>query len=417
MKVLLLGSGASIHALAWKIVSAPRVRELYCAPGNAGTALLVGTPPVSLSQEAEVVQWAFSKQIDLVVVQRMPRWTDMLVGVGLQVVGAGEAQWQAFSSRQSSRDRLRRQGVPCVEGQTFRDLQPAERYLASRALPLWVRPDDNLRRDALKIEDRYTGFQELARLMESVPEAKVCLETVVQGQEVNLSLLTDGQRVIPFGVSRSYDRRYDGGAGPMTSGMGAFAPFKDHELADELTETLGRPVVAALAAEGILRPCFLSLRVILSKQGPILRDLTWGLDDVHAAVTLPLWGGDLAGVLEWVAQGRLEEGFSSWWPGVAVVVAMVVEGYPGPTPEGYPVHGLYESELLVFHDDTHLDLGRLSSSAEGVPLQITSTGGRVLLVVGYASTGPQARRKAYGGVHRLEFHHRAWRQDIAAELE
>ncbi len=425
MKLLLLGEGAALHALAWKLLSAPHVQEVYCAPGNAGTALLVGPPPVPLLHEAEVVAWAFQQQVNLVVVQGLPRWTDLLVGVGLPVLGAGEPQSEALSSRQAVRERLQQHGVPCVAGARFRSHEAAGRYLAGRPLPLWLRPDENDRWDALLLDDRYSGFKELERRLAPGTEAHLCLEEVGEGVEVTLGLLTDGRRAIPFGVSRPYDFREEGDRGPRTEGMGAYAPYGDRDLEERLMEQIGRPVVQALAAEGRLRPAFLSLRVVLGPAGPLLRDLHWGLEDLHAAVALPLWGGDLAGVLEWAAQGHLEEGFASWWPGVAVGVTVAVEGYPGPVPTGLSLPGLYQAELLLFHHATRLEANRatgttvFSRPAPPPSLEdlVVTTGGRVLVVVGYAPSGPEARQRAYAGLERLRFPRAVWRRDIAAELE
>ena len=431
MRVLILGGGAALHALAWKLVSAPQVEQIYCSPGNAGTALLAGRPPFSPERSAEIAQWAFAQQMDLVVVQGMPEWVDLLAGVGLAVLGVGEHAWRALGSRQSMRELLQPRQIPCVQGRTFRDLEMAERYLASRRLPLWIRPDDATQSQAVRVEERLGGFQELARLLSLDPEGGVSIEDAMPGPEVALALLSDGQRGLSCGVSRIYSCRYEGETGPATEGMGAYAPYGAPTLEEELMETLGRPVLAALAGAGLLGPTFVQLRIVLGETGPVLRDLAWGLDDLHAAVVLPRWDVDLAGLLQAAARGHLEGIPPAWRPGVAVAVAMVAEGYPGPSPEGQPLPGLYEIEALVFHHATRLQaedspaaLGPLSSwlrpAAPPRPIEMArpavTEGGRVLLVVGLAPTGAEARSKAYQGVAGLTFPHCAWRQDIAVEL-
>ena len=194
---------------------------------------------------------------------------------------------------------------------------------------------------------------------------------------------------------------------------------------------VGRPVVKALDQAGLLRPAFLYLRILLSPEGPLLRDLTWGLDDLHAAVTLPRWQGDLAGTLAAAASGRMEEAPPQWRPGVTVAVAMVAESYPGPAPEGQELRGLYEAQGLIFHQATRLSGGNalptnpLSSllrpvsaaSPAGLARPVLTAGGRVLLVAGHAPTGAAARRKVYETLAQIEFTHCAWRNDIAAEIE
>lgn len=430
MKVLLLGRGGTVHALAWKIVPSPHLQELYCAPGNAATDLMVGPLPAPLEQQAAVVQWAFSEQLGPIVVHRMPAWVDRLGEMGLPILGADGASWEALRSRGAVRAFLRRRGIPTLEGRSFQDIEEAERYLVSRPLPLWIRPDDCLRWEAARVEERYAGLRALDELFHLEPDFGVSIESDRAGREVGLGLLTDGCRAIPFGLSRPYDRRCEGGRGPLTEGMGAYAPARGQGLTARLMARIGRPVVEGLAQEGLLRPSFLYLRIVLSREGPVLRDLRWGLDDLHAAVTLPLWGEDLLGVLEWAAQGHLEESFSSWWPGVAVAVAMVVEGYPDTYPAQIPLPDFYEVDARIFHHDTRLvrsgssgvpswsswlPLARPDSAPASTPRVVTA-GGRVLFVVGYAPTGAEARELAYKAVGQLGFQFGVWRADIAAEL-
>ncbi len=432
MKVLLLGSGAAMHALAWKIVSAPYVEELHCAPGNAGTALMLGNPPFSSTYGADVAQWAFSQQVDLVVVQGNPAWAEMLAGVGLPVLGVDEAGSAVLGNRQALLERLQAGQVPLPEARSFRELADAERYLASRRLPLWICPQGAGQHQAVRVEERLAAFHELSRLLSLDPQDGVSIEADLAGVEVGLGLLTDGQRVVSLGVSRPYDRRYDGETGPLTEGMGAYAPYEAPTgpgLEEQLLAQVGRPVVQALASAGLLRPALLYLRVVLSAEGPVLRRLSAGLDDLHMAVTVPRWGGDAVGLLAAAARGRLEETPPCWAPGVTVAVTMAVEGYPDPSPQGQPLPEEYETDALVFHHATRMAPGEAPGPFSWLiatpqpgrgkvrhPAALV-TGGRALIVVGFAPTGAGARQKAYHGVQQLAFTHSSWRTDIGGELE
>ncbi len=431
MKVLLLGSGAAMHALAWKVVSAPHVEELHCAPGNAGTALMLGNPPFSSTYGADIAQWAFAQQVDLVVVQGNPAWTEMLAGVGLPVLGVGEAGAAVLGYRQALRERLQATPVHLPEARSFCDPASAERYLASRRLPLWICPEDTGQHRAVRVEERLDAFHELSRLLSLDPQHGVSIEADVPGVEVGLGLLTDGQRVISLGVSRPYDRRYDGDAGPLTEGMGAYAPYEvpaTPGLEERLLAEVGRPVVEALSSAGLLRPTFLYLRIILNHEGAVLRRLSARFDDLHMAVTAPRWGGDVAGLLAAAAQGRLAERAPCWTPGVAVAVTMAVEGYPDPSPQGQPLPEEYETDALVFHHATRMAPGEAqrpfswliatpTTGREPRPPTSLVAGGRPLVVVGFAASGSEARQKAYHGVAQLTFTHSSCRTDIGAELE
>ena len=420
MEILLLGSGAMLHALAWKLLSEPSVGRIFCAPGNAGTTLLVGPPPFSPEHAVEAAQWAFARQADLVVVQGMPAWVEVLEGMGLPVLGVGEQAAQMLSRREEVRRRLR-DGVPWVEGRVFRDREEAERYLASRPLPLWLRLETPRSPEAVRVEDRLTAFRELARLFSLDPRADVSIEEDPPGVEVSLALLSDGERAFSLGVSRPYDRRYEGEAGPLTEGMGAYAPYGDRALEERLLAQVGRPTVAALAGAGLLRPSFLQLRILLGQKGPLLRGISGGMDDLHAVVTLPRWRGEISGLLQAAARGKLPEASPSWRAEVAVALALVVEGYPGPCPLGEPLSGLDEAETLVFHHATRLQVESPPASwlrpdrPVGLTHRVVTAGGRVLFVVGLGPTLAAARRQALQEAEKVHFPHRAWRRDIAGE--
>lgn len=422
MRVLLLGHGAALHALAWKLLSEPSVERIDCAPGNAGTSLLAGPPPFSTEYAAEAAQWAFSRQVDLVVVQGMPDWADALGDMGLPVVGVGERAWQALRRREGARRLLRSGGVPCVEGRAFYEKEAAERYLASRPLPLWLRLEGAAPHEAVRVQDRLVAFRELDRLFALDSRAEVCIEEDRPGVELSLALLSDGQGGLPLGVSRPYDRRYEGETGPLTEGMGAYAPYGDRALEERLMAEVGRPALAALAEGGLLRPAFLQLRILLDGPKPLLREISWGLDDLHAVVTLPRWSGEISGLLQSAARGKLPEVSSSWREEVAVALALVSENYPGPCPEGEPLSGLYEAETLVFHHATRLqaESGPLASwlrpaRPAGLTPRVVTAGGRVLFVVGMGPTLDAARRKAYLEAEKVHFPRCAWRRDIAVE--
>ncbi len=424
MQVLLLGSGAALHALAWKLFSEPSVERIFCAPGNAGTALLVGPPPFSPEYAAEAAQWAFSRQVNLVVAQGMPDWVEVLGDMGLPVVGVGKRAWQALRHREEARTLLRKGGVPCVEGRAFHEKEAAERYLASRPLPLWLRLEAAVPPEAVRVQDRLVAFCELERLFRLDPRAEVCIEEDRPGVEVSLALLSDGRRALSLGVSRPYDRRYEGETGPPTEGMGAYAPYGDRALEERLMDEVGRPALAALAEAGLLRPAFLQLRILLAEPRPLLREVSWGLDDLHAVVSLPRWAGEISPLLQAAAQGGLPETSPSWREEAAVALALVSEDYPGPCPEGEPLSGLYEAETLVFHHATRLlaESNPLASWLRparpvGLTCRVVTAGGRALFVLGMGPTLAAARQKAYREAEKVHFPRCAWRRDIAAEVE
>jgi len=428
MKVLLLGSGAAMHALVWKALASPQVETVYCAPGNAGTALLLGPAPFA-EHTAEIAQWAFSQEVDLTVVQGQPEWTEALIGMGLPLLGAGQAACQALRLRQASRERWQAAGIRCPEGRSFRNLEDAERYLVSRRLPVWIRPEDTAQREAVRVAERLESLRQLEHFLSLYPETGVCIEEDVPGPEISLALLSDGEEAISLGVGRPYDRRYDGDSGPFTEGMGGYMPYGDRTLEERLLVEVGRPVVRALAAAGLLRPSFLQLRIILGPQGAVLRDVSWDLDDLHAALFLACCGEGVLELLYATALGHLEAGPAVRVERAAVGVVMAAEGYPEPCPLGLSLRGVYDATALVFHQATRLLADSEATAGTVLPAwlsgprrpplpptpRVVTAGGRVVVVVGIGDNISQARLRAYETVARLEFERCAWRSDIAAE--
>lgn len=421
MKVLLLGSGAAMHTLAWKFLSEPQVGELFCIPGNAGTALLLGPPPVPA--DARLPDWAFSHGIELVVSQG-PRWVETFIDLHIPVLGATERARLALRGRRALREILRRASLAGAEGESFTDADLAERYLAGRSLPVWLRAEHGPWHHAVLVRDRHAAFAALRRMLEHAEGHAVAIERAYTGPSVLFALLSDGEHAIPFGASRVAVHRFEGESGPLTEGMGAWAPAGPLELERQLYDQVGRPLVAALRTGGLLRPGFLQLRLTVTGEGPVVEDVAWGLDDLHAAAVFPLWEGEIASVLRAAAQGCLDT-VPRWKREHSVAVALVASGYPDRPQTGYPLQQLDAVDALVFHQATCLRTAeRLPSWGRGIfaprqreegPGEVVADGGRILFVVGRGKEIAEAREEAYRALRQIRCPQATWRNDIARE--
>lgn len=417
MKVLLLGSGAAVHTLAWKLLSEPQVDELFCIPGNAGTTLLLGPPPVPA--DVRLPHWAFARGIDLVV-SCEARWVETFVDLRIPTLGPAESARLALHGRQALRGILRAAGLLGAEGESFSDRELAERYLAGRLLPVWLRAEKGPWHHAVLVRDRHAAFAELTRMLEQSEGNAVSIERACTGPSLLFALLTDGENAIPFGTSRVALHRFEGETGPLTEGMGAWAPAGPASL----FEKVGRPLVGALRARGLLRPGFLQLRLTLAEECPVVEDVAWGLDDLHAAAVLPLWEGELASVLRAAAVGRLEH-VPRWKRESSVAAALVAAGYPDRPQTGYPVQQLDALDALVFHQATRLRTPEGSPSRgrgtfvpryreEGAG-EVVAEGGRILFVVGRGADLQEAREQAQRALEQIRCPQATWRTDIGRE--
>jgi phosphoribosylamine--glycine ligase len=375
--------------------------------------------------DARLPDWAFAHPIDLVVASGPHHWVETFVDLHLPTLGPTEAAQGALAGRQALRQILGRAGLHGAEGETFSELDMAERYVASRPLPLWVRSESGPWHEAMLVRDRHTAFLEVARVFRQAGGSAVSVERAYAGRPVSFALLTDGSEAIPFGVARIALHRGDSDTGPLTEGMGAWASWEHAQLEARLFEEVGRPLLATLRAEGLLRPGFLQLRLTLTAERAVVDDLVWGLDDLHAAALLPLWEGELAPLLRAAAQGRMEGGPPRWRRAYTVAVALVSAGYPARPQTGQPVYGLEEVEALVFHQATCLrpaHAGSLWSAPfatrrreESAPCEVVAEAGRVLFAVGTGRDLQQARAQAMAALREIRCAHAAWRNDIGGE--
>lgn len=413
MDVLIVGSGAREHALAWKLRQSPDVGRLLVAPGNAGTALLAENVPIAAGDIEGIVRLAEERDVALTVVgPEAPLalgLADRLRAAGRRVVGPDRAAARIESSKAFGKTLMMRAGVPTALAAVFDDPSAALRYAARHEYPLVVKADGLAAGKGVWIcrdeaEARQAIEAMMVRDVYGVAGRRVVIEEALAGPEVSLIALVDGERVIPFPLAQDHKRLGDGDTGPNTGGMGAYAPvpFLDAAERDALTRLVMEPVVAELAAAGIPYRGFLFAGLMLTETGPRVLEYNCRLGDPEAQVILPLLEDDLLPWLEAVAGGRLPEQFTTT-EGSAVGVVLAAPGYPEKPRTGTPIEGLdrLPAGVLAFHAGTRRD-------EQG---RVVTNGGRAITLVGLGQTIDEAAERAYGAPVRFEGMQR--RSDIA----
>ena len=419
-RILIVGSGAREHALAWKLRQSSDVEALYLAPGNAGTATLATNLAVAATDLPGIVRIVEECDIALTVVgPEAPLalgLADALRLRGRRVVGPGAAAAQIEASKSFAKQIMRKAGVPTAAYAVFEEPDKALRHLAQAAYPLVVKADGLAAGKGVAVcatEEEARAFTQ-ALMVERVYGAageRVVVEETLSGPEVSLLALVDGEHVVPLPLAQDHKRLGEGDTGPNTGGMGAYAPITflaEHDRpacriqADELTRTILEPVVATLAKAGTPYRGVLFAGLMLTDSGPRVLEFNCRFGDPEAQVILPLLDGDLLPWLEAVADGRLE-GPMPVLKQSAVGVVLAAPGYPDKPQVGAPIEGLDDvsPEVLVFHAGTALN-------ADG---HIVTAGGRVLTIVGRGDTIQEAAQRAYAAPVRFEGMQR--RSDIA----
>ncbi len=415
MKVLVVGSGAREHALAWKIAQSAQVDALYCAPGNAGTAEIAENVAISAGEVDRLVDWAVEHGIDLTVVgpedPLVRGLVDRLQARGLLAFGPTAAGARIEGSKAFAKELMARQGIPTARAEPFDSADAARRYLRSQPLPVVVKADGLaagkgvvVARTLEEAEGAVADCLERGAFGEA--GRRVLIEECLVGPEVSVLALVDGRQAVPLIPACDYKRVFDGDEGPNTGGMGSYAPprFVTPALYQDIAARVLEPTVRGLRALGIDYRGVLYAGLMLTADGPKVLEFNARFGDPETQAVLPLLESDLVEVMQQTAMGELDSSAVRWQAGACCGVVLASGGYPGKYATGEEISGLdrLDPGVVAFHAGTRREGNRL-----------VTAGGRVLTVAATGRTMAEARERAYANVERVHFAGMHYRRDVA----
>ncbi len=415
MKVMVIGNGAREHTLAWKIRQSPRVREIFAAPGNAGTAGLARNLDVAATDLEALAAAAVEHKIDLTVVgpeaPLAAGIVDLFQERRLRVFGPTRAAAQIEASKVFSKNIMQKYRVPCAQGEVFSSYARAVDYVHSRPAPMVIKADGLAAGKGVTVAaTREQALEALSDAMEkkTLGEAgrRVIVEECLEGREVSLLAFTDGQTVSPMVPACDYKRVFDHDQGPNTGGMGGYSPpgFFSQAMFEEAVRTVLQPTVRGLAAEGMPYRGVLYAGLMITGDGLKVLEFNARFGDPETQVMLPRLRTDLVDIMLSVIDDRLGQMKIEWSEDPCVGVVLASGGYPGKYQTGLPITGLdrLEEGVMVFHAGTALKGG------------IVTSGGRVLTVAAIGRSIAEARSKIYASIPSIQFEGCHYRKDIAA---
>jgi phosphoribosylamine--glycine ligase len=396
VKVLLVGSGAREHALAWRLAQSPQVSELHAAPGNPGIAALGRCHPVRPDDGDGLLALALTVGIDLAVIgpeaPLVAGVADVLRQNGVAVFGPSAEAARIEGSKTFAKDVLRAAGVPTAE--TLSIARP----------PCVVKADGLASGKGVFV---CNTADELAAALPAVESfgGGVMIEELLEGTEISLFALSDGRRTIPFGAAQDFKRIADGDEGPNTGGMGAYSPVPSIDTS-ELYAQVHEPVIEELARRGAPFIGCLFAGLMITRDGPKVLEFNARFGDPETQVLMPRLRGDLLDALLGAARGDLGGVDVTLADDAAVTVVLAAPDYPERSDyAGAAIRGLEEAEAtgaLVFQGGTAVRDGR-----------VITNGGRILSVTATGETIREARRRAYAAVDLVSFDGAQYRSDIA----
>lgn len=419
MKILVLGSGGREHALAWKLRQSPRVTEVFCAPGNAGTAQLAQNILIPLSDHAALVKFAHEQGIALTVVGPDDALAAGIVDHfqlnGLRIFGPTRAAARLESSKVFAKEFMQRHGIPTARSGHFSDSTEAHRFCQSMGCPVVIKADGlALGKGVVIATSPEEAAKTIYRIMErgQFGEAgrRIVIEEFLQGEECSVHALVDGKSYALFPGAQDHKQAWDGGQGPNTGGMGACspAPALTPEMLDRVRAEIMEPFLRGLAADGIEFRGLLFPGLMITNDGPKVLEFNCRFGDPETQALLPRLQSDLVDLLEAAVAGTLAQQEIAWSDEAAVCVVMASGGYPGSYTTGVEITGLEEAasagDALIFHAGTRAEDGRT-----------VTAGGRVLGVTALGADLRAARKKAYAAVSRIAFEGAHFRRDIAGK--
>ena len=416
MKVLVIGGGGREHALVWKISQSPRVKKIYCAPGNAGIAQLAQCLSISAEDLKGLTAWAEKERVDLTVVGPEAPLTLGIVEAfkekGMRIFGPSQKAAEIEGSKAFAKDLMKTYGIPTGDSQTFTDHGSAVKYAKGKGAPLVVKTDGLAAGKGVIIcrsMDEALSALDLIMVQKAFGAAggKVVVEEFLEGEEASFLAFTDGETVLPLPTSQDHKAIYDKDQGPNTGGMGAYspAPVVNEKVHREVMEKVMIPTVRGMAKEGRKYQGVLYAGLIIKEEKIKVLEFNARLGDPEAQPLLMRMKSDLVPVLEATIDGKLAGQKVDWEDRATVCVVMASGGYPGSYEKGKVISGLQEAakvrDTFVFHAGTTFKEGK-----------VVTNGGRVLGVTALGSGVQEAIQRAYEAVDKISWEGAYYRKDI-----
>ena len=405
MRILVIGSGGREHAL----LHAMHGHELTVAPGNAGMSGLATVRSVDVASPEAIVALAHDVEAELVVigpeVPLVAGAADALIEAGIPVFGPTQAAAQLEGSKAFAKDVMEAAGVLTASASRVEAAEDIEAAL-DKFGPRYVVKDDGLAggKGVVVTEDRAEAKAHAEAVIAS--GNPVLFESFLEGPEVSLFCLVDGETVVPLLPAQDHKRAYDNDEGPNTGGMGAYAPLPwlPEDGVETIVDTIARPVAAEMVRRGTPYQGLLYVGAAWGPEGPAVVEFNARFGDPETQAVLSLLETPLAGVLLAVAQGRLAQVEPlRWRDGFAAMVVLAAEDYPQAAKTGGAVTGeALGDPAKVLHAGTALEDG-----------QLVASGGRVLGTVGRGATLKEAVAEAYRVIEGIELPGSFYRTDIA----
>ena len=418
MKILIVGGGGREHALAWKAAQSPLVKQVFVAPGNAGTALEKNIENINIGAEdiPALLDFAKNNQIDLTIVgpeaALVNGIVDALTDNGLKIFGPTKAAAQLEGSKAFTKDFLQRHEIPSAFYGNFTEIEPAIEYIEAKGAPIVIKADGLAAGKGVILAQ--TNDEAIAAVKDMLAGnkfgdagARVVIEEFLYGEEASFICMVDGENILPMASSQDHKARDNGDKGPNTGGMGAYspAPVVTREMHDRIIKMVIEPTVKGMADEGNTFSGFLYAGLMINKEGiPKVLEYNVRFGDPETQPIMMRLKSDLVQHCLDAIDGKLDQSETLWDERTSLGVVLAAGGYPEDYDKGDVISGLENTETestKVFHAGTAEKNGK-----------VVTNGGRVLCAVALGNSVSEAQNLAYQVVDKISWDNMYFRTDI-----
>jgi len=411
MKILVVGSGGREHAIAWTLLNSPNVQQVFCAPGNGGTATLSNCQNLTIDVDdfAAIAQAVTTHQIDLVAVgPEVPLSmgiTDYLQQQKIAVFGPVKAGAEIEASKTWAKDLMIEGHIPTAKAATFQDASSAKNYINREGAPIVIKADGLAAGKGVIVAMTQAEALSAVDVLFNKEFKTLIIEEFLVGEEASVLAFTDGKTIIPLVAAQDHKRIGEGDTGQNTGGMGAYAPapLVTPEISQRINTEVLEPAIATLKKRGIDYRGILYAGLMITPEGePKVVEFNCRFGDPETQVVLPLLATPLDELMLACVNQTLDQVDLQWRDGSAVCVVAAAGGYPDEYAKGKPIEGLdIVTEAIAFHAGTKL-----------VDQQVVTNGGRVLGITALGADFQEAIAKVYSEVEKINFEQMYYRRDI-----
>ncbi len=423
MNILIVGSGGREHTFAWKLKQSPKCKNLFVAPGNAGTEQVATNLAIDVTDFPKIEAACIEHAINLVIVGPEAPLVAGIVNYfqaterikHIPVIGPDKVGAQLEGSKDFSKNFMQKYGVPTAASRTFTEAELEEglKYLETQSLPIVLKADGLAAGKGVIIaEDLATAKSTLKEMLADKlfgeASAKVVIEQFLKGIEASVFVLTDGEHYVILPEAKDYKRIGEKDTGPNTGGMGAVSPvpFADAAFIKKVEDRVIIPTINGLKKEGILYKGFIFIGLMNDGGDPFVIEYNARMGDPETEVVFPRIQNDIVDLFVATAENKLDQVKLSIDPRTATTVMLVAGGYPGDYAKGQEITKLEDvRDVITFHAGT-----------KNVNGKTVTNGGRVIAVTGFGNSIPEALEKSNKAAATIQWEGKNYRRDIGLDL-